>query len=248
MANPRPDTMDAETLYIELGRLLESMPNLKARGAIPIDAQRWLARAYALVLASGSEEEATEIKEHSKWIMQDVGRAESVDTVTRTMIFALAVAELKAPSAARGAFIPAGNAFDALTALGRILSSAVSDVLIVDPYMDEKTLTEFALLAAERVTMRLLADEQLHKATLGPAATRWKAQYTATRPLQVRFAPPRTLHDRLIALDNQSVWVLTQSLNAFATRSPASIVRVDPETAALKIAAYRATWDTARPA
>jgi hypothetical protein len=39
--------------------------------------------------------------------------------------------------------------------------------------------------------------------------------------------------------------VLTQSLNAFATRAPASIVRVDEETALLKIAAYQAIWATA---
>jgi hypothetical protein len=37
----------------------------------------------------------------------------------------------------------------------------------------------------------------------------------------------------LIIADNSEAWVLTQSLNAFAVRSPASIVRVDAETAAL---------------
>jgi hypothetical protein len=36
--------------------------------------------------------------------------------------------------------------------------------------------------------------------------------------------------------------VFTQSLNAFAIRSPASIVCVDDETAALKAAAYEAIW------
>jgi hypothetical protein len=35
-------------------------------------------------------------------------------------------------------------------------------------------------------------------------------------------------------------WVLTQSLNAIAQRSPASIVRADPEIAQLKVKAYNA--------
>jgi hypothetical protein len=46
-------------------------------------------------------------------------------------------------------------------------------------------------------------------------------------------------------VDGTQAWVLTQSLNAFATRAPASIVRVDDETAALKIAAYEDMWAAA---
>jgi len=55
------------------------------------------------------------------------------------------------------------------------------------------------------------------------------------------------LHDRLIVVDGKIVWTLTQSLNAFAARSPASLVRVDPETAALKVAAYEQLWKNAKP-
>mgnify|MGYP001290746529 CR=1 FL=1 len=67
--------------------------------------------------------------------------------------------------------------------------------------------------------------------------------FRAHRKPQAALA--RTLHDRLIAVDDSIVWVLTQSLNAFATRSPASIVRVDDQTAALKIAAYADVWPKA---
>ncbi|BAM92882.1 hypothetical protein S58_69160 [Bradyrhizobium oligotrophicum S58] len=40
-------------------------------------------------------------------------------------------------------------------------------------------------------------------------------------------------------------WTLTQSLKDFAARSPATIVKVDAETAALKVSAYGAIWQTA---
>jgi hypothetical protein len=72
---------------------------------------------------------------------------------------ALAIAEVRAPVAARAAFIPVGNAFDAMVAVGRILGGATRDLLIVDPYMDEKTLADFAPLAHEGIPIRLLADE-----------------------------------------------------------------------------------------
>jgi hypothetical protein len=45
-----------------------------------------------------------------------------------------------------------------------------------------------------------------------------------------------------IAVNGKVVWALTQSMNALAARPPATIVRIDPDTAALKIAAYEAMW------
>jgi hypothetical protein len=157
----------------------------------------------------------------------------------------LAVAELKAPTAAQGAFIPAGNAFDALKALGKVLGGAKGDLLIVDPYMDEKALSDFAPLALEKVSIRLLADQHSVKPSLKPALRRWVLQYGAARPAEGRLASTKILHDRLIIVDGTHVWVLTQSLNAFAARSPASIVRADPELSALKVTAYEDMWKAA---
>lgn len=113
--------------------------------------------------------------------------------------------------------------------------------------MDEKALTDFAPLAPAGVIVRLLADQQHRKPSLIPAQQRWVAQYGAARPLEVRLAPARTLHDRLIIIDDTRTWVLTQSLNAFAARSPASLVRVDDGTSELKISAYEAVWAAAEP-
>ena len=88
----------------------------------------------------------------------------------------LARAEFPAPVAAQGAFITAGNAFDALAALSKVLRLAATDLLIVDPYMDEKTLIDYAGLANAGVTIRLLADAAHVKPTLKPAAAAWRAQ------------------------------------------------------------------------
>ncbi len=53
---------------------------------------------------------------------------------------------------------------------------------------------------------------------LEPAARRWIQQYGAARPLKVRLAPKKALHDRSIFVDGTVVWTLTQSFNAFANR------------------------------
>jgi hypothetical protein len=172
---------------------------------------------------------------------------EAAEEIANILYRALAIAELNAPVSVKGAFIPAGNAFDALAAVTKVLSGATEDVLIVDPYMDEKALTDFAPLTPEGVAVRLLADHQDHKPTLRPAVERWKSQYGQKRPLAARLAGARVLHDRLIIVDGTEVWVLTQSLKDFAARSPASIVRSDSDTAALKVSAYQAIWDAARP-
>ena len=161
------------------------------------------------------------------------------------MFRALAVAELSAPASVSGTFIAAGNEFDALAAFGKVAERAKATLLVVDPYMDAKSLTDFAPLAREGVRILLLADQHYCKPTLKPAAQRWKSQFGVTRPLEVRLAPAQTLHDRLIVVDATEVWLFTQSLNAIASRSPASIVRSEGEAAALKIGAYAGIWDAA---
>jgi hypothetical protein len=109
--------------------------------------------------------------------------------------------------------------------------------------MDETALTEFGRTVPIGVMLRLLTDGARRNSALGPAAVRWVAQYRAERPLQVRLAPPKTLHDRAIFIDKTTAWTLTQSLKDFAKRSPAEIVRGD-DIAALKIAAYERIWQS----
>lgn len=146
--------IDPQALYVQLGRLVEAMPNLYEQLPLSASTQEWLGRAGALIAASGDVIDIAEFNTYvsslSKGTMQ-FHAAQDIGVVVRR---ALAKAELNAPAAAQGAFIPAGNAFDAMAAIGKILEQATRDVLIVDPYMDEKALTEFALLAPEQVAVR----------------------------------------------------------------------------------------------
>lgn len=235
----------SENLYRQLGRLLETMPDLRTCDPMSANIKQWLGRAYVLVKETGEIADTISIKNDIDKLesIYPLQRSAAVSSIHSIIYRALAAAELAAPAGLSGTFIPIGNSFDAFSAISKILAIAKMDVFIIDPYMDEVTLTEFGTAVPENIKLRLMADKNDHKATLKPAAQNWIKQYGAKRPLSVRLAPPRVLHDRAIFIDNITAYNLTQSLNAFAKRSPAEIIKAD-DTAALKIAAYREIWES----
>jgi hypothetical protein len=236
---------DAQALYVMLGRLLSEVPDLGTYEACATrSAQEWLGKAFAITESVGSVIETSALRmaisklQYASW-------ATGVKEVFASLYRTLAVLELRSPASVAGAFIPVGSRFDAFQALSKVFASARQEVLIVDPYMDESALTEFGTTVPVGVRLRLLADENAYKASLAPAAAAWMQQYGTTRPLEVRIAAPRLLHDRTVFVDGSSAWTLTQSLKDFAKRSPAEIVKAG-DTEALKIAAYGDIWATAK--
>lgn len=234
----------AEALYVQLGRLVESMPDLTVQ-PMPASTMQWLGRAHALVTEAGNTADAVYITHHTGHLHSSRYAPSAARDIAIIVHRALATAEVRAPVTAQGAFVPAGTPFDAFSAVGKVLSAAKVRLMIVDPYLDEKVLTDFAPQAAEGIALCLLADQNSVKSSLKPAVVRWSAQYGAKRQLEAKLAPPRALHDRLIIVDGNEAWDLTQSLNGFAARSPASIVRSGAEQAALKIPYYEGVWASA---
>jgi hypothetical protein len=106
-----------------------------------------LGRAVALIEAGGSTLDAIELMDAAKRLdgPHDGIRRHHSDRITQLLYRALARAELKAPAAAQGAFVPAGNVLDAFAMVGKILGEAEGDVLIVDRYANNKVLTDFAV-------------------------------------------------------------------------------------------------------
>jgi hypothetical protein len=235
--------MDAESLYRRVGRLIETAPSFIGQEALTSEQMQWLGRAGALIIESRDLLARTSFDMQMNSITGPT-RLGAFAKIMLTLYQVLGVAELRAPAAAQGAFIPANNTFDAFAAIAKILASAKTDVLIVDPYMDETVLTDYAGTVPDAASIRLLADQSTVKATLTPAATRWVTQFP-TRSLAVRMSAPNALHDRAIFVDGQKAWTLTQSIKDFAKRSPAEIVRAD-DIAALKISAYESIWNSSQ--
>jgi hypothetical protein len=235
-----------EELYLQRGALMAEMPDL-AGGPITPEMNKWLGRASAIVENHCDLTTKLGMRSACEWLATS-NRPHNAQTIAAIMHRAFYQAELDAPARVQGAFIVAGNTLDAYAAVGRVLGMAKRNVLMVDPYADVKLVTEYAVLASDTVAVRILADAAEHKNTLKPAAQKWVEQFSKTRaPLEVRLAPAKALHDRLIIVDEADAWTLGQSFNKLAERAHTSLVRADAETGARKITAYLAMWQTATP-
>ena len=237
--------VDPESLYLQLGQLATEMPQLHGNGTITPEINRWLGRASYLVreVLSSADASIFDLACNGLTMARDL----NAQTISATVYRALGAAEARAPAAVRGGFVAVGAALDALQVIGKVLSEPKREVLIVDAYMDSKVFTDFAPTAGAGVSVRLLSDSFSTKAdALRPGMTRWVQQFPG-RPIEVRLAPPRALHDRLIVADGKLVWSLTQSLKDFANRSPALVQKVDAEMATLKIDFYEQVWTNAVP-
>jgi hypothetical protein len=148
--------MSAEALYTQIGQLIAEMPDLNAMGPISADTHRWLGRAHALVSEAEGLAAEIEFKDHRNTLEQY--RQVGAERITGLLYRALATVETEVPASFAGAFIPAGNTFDAMVAATKIFALARAELLIVDPYLDEKILTQFALLAPAGVKLKLLCD------------------------------------------------------------------------------------------
>ncbi len=236
-----------ELLHAQLTLLLDEKPDLVSAGPLSADAQKWLGRAVALVEVGGDKTAAIQIAAVAKVFPEDpLIRRMSEQQVVAALHIAVARAELRLPASVRGSFIAAGSGHDAYAAVAKILASATADVLLIDAYASDKIL-EYALAAPEKISVRVLGDKADHKPSLKPAAQAWAAQYAAVRPLEVRLAPPKSLHDRLILVDGKTAWGVGQSFNALAARAHTSISHLEPEIEARKIAAYAAIWSGSGP-
>lgn len=234
--------MKPEALYGQLKAVVASAPSMKYdemrhEHRLAVEFQTWINRALVLVSEALGTVGVAEFKAAQRNLGGMRGHEEAVETIISLLYRSLAVIELELPAAAQGAFIPAGNEFDAMAAVSKIFGSAATEAMIVDPYLEGQFLIDFAHLLNEGVSVQLLSDAATVKASLAPAVARWQSQHGTTRPLEAKLAPAHSLHDRLIIVDRRDVWTVGQSFNRLARRAPTSFTKTDSDTAALKLAA-----------
>jgi hypothetical protein len=234
-----------ERLYLELGRLIAEMPEL-ASGPITPELQRWLARADSLVKSSGSMAESLQLTVALENLDGPL-RARNAETITNSLHRVLAKAELNAPSELRGSVLLIGEHCDAYMAMRQLLYTATNDALLVEPDAGGKILSDYAILAPERVTVWVLADEARYKSSLIAGVQRWQQRLGGHRNLMVRLAPANTLHERIILLDGGRAWVSGVPFSNLAKRTHTTLVRMRPEEEARKSAVYAEIWQEAEP-
>jgi hypothetical protein len=239
----------AASTYSQLGSLLANRPGLEGRGQYGDVQHQWLGRVQALVEEVGSKEDKAEVGIATGMLAAPSGRSIGNTRLMTVLYRILARAEFALPADLQGAFINVGQEFTALQAIGKVLGSATSRVLVVDPYLNATSLFDFITTVPDAIEIRLLCDSQYQtlNAQLKSAVARWQREYGAAKPIQARASAPKTLHDRLVLVDESAVWNLSQSLKDFAGRSPASLAKLDLDTAAMKFAAYDNLWRDASP-
>lgn len=243
-------TRNPEALYYQIGSLLAHAPDLLAFDKdwnLPGETIKWLGKAAALVhLAFPVSADPARFDIAAENLLKTLSPPSNAKQIILILNKVLAKLEAEVPAATKGAFVSAGAEFDAFSAIAKILGDAKHDVLIIDPYMDASTLTDFGALVAEGVLLRMLTDEATFKPALEPAGHKWMGQHGPLRPLEVRLAAPKSLHDRLVIVDKAEAWILTQSLKDFAKRAPATIQRADSELADMKTKAFTDIWDKSK--
>jgi hypothetical protein len=234
-----------ETLYFELGRLLAEMPEL-AFGPITPEVQRWLASTNSIVKSSGSLTEPLQLTVASE-NLDGPSRVRNAETITNILYRMFIQAEANAPGEVRGSVLLIGGGLDAYRAIGRLLATASSDAFLIEPDADGKILADYAILAPERTTVRLLADEAEYRPSLVGGVQRWQQRFGDNRNLMVRVASANTLFERLILLDSERGWVLGAPFTQLAKRTHSTLVRMRAEDEARKMELYAEIWEEAKP-
>jgi hypothetical protein len=228
--------MDSIALLAELRAMVDSPPRIDIRTPLSRDQMAWLGRAHALVSAWNSVEAAS-ISVSADFIAAGLypeGNLRKILTVIHRVIAAL---ELQVPTRSDQAFGP-GAVYDFLKTLRDLLSTAKQNILIVDPYLDEQIFDTYLSTIDSQVTVRLLADK--YATSLKPTHDKFISQ----KKMSVEIRISRSIHDRIVFLDNNSCWVLGQSIKDAAVSKPTYMAPLSGDIAKQKLIVYEEIWNT----
>lgn len=221
------------------------LPNIASTDAGAI---RWAGRAAALV-RQWDPVKAIMLESHWSSLISATafyaaskpGYAGKILTILHNAIASLEI-ELGGVHGAQ-VFQP-GQHYDVHKAITGGVALATASLMIVDPYLDETVVDRYLVAVQQAVGVRLLAGQ--YAAKLKPAANAFAKQHGVA--IELRKAPPKATHDRVLVVDGKLCFVLGQSIKDAAQASMTYLASLDPEASALKAAYYQAIWDVSQPA
>lgn len=238
-------SLPAEQLGALLAQTIASAPALEFDVPLTFDDERWLSRAETQIEAGGSLPDLVEFR---------VARgnlctySHSRPRIMAPLLNAFERVELYSPTSGQARFIPPGETWNGYAALVKVIQPNCTDLLIVDAYLDSSLFIDL-LPHSNATKVRCLTQKGSYHAGLWAAFGKWDGDAIGKdHPVELRYAPDRSLHDRMVIIDQKQVWLVSQSLKDIAARSPASLTPADPELAGLKAAHYDQLWSQSAPA
>lgn len=235
--------LSPEEIYLRLKALASEMPDFPSRPGGSDDVLMWIGRARAALSIVCNPLQMAAFDTAAQNLSSYIRGADNGQTIRLIFFQGLAKAEAMAPAGAQGSFIAVKSPVDAFISVQQVVAPASKSVMFIDPYMSV-AIRDFLLAVPQGVRVRLLTTPGRSSDDFPPLVTRWPAQYP-TRPLEARLAPKRRLHDRGIIVDERDAWAVSQSFKDLAATSPATVQKLDPDAAMMKIEFYSDLWDEA---
>ena len=223
-----------EHLLAEVEDVLRSMPPPSAFGRGEMEPFAWLGRAMA-VLQRWSASNAMQVTGAADELRDDNMSRVSKGYVAVLTMLQQARADLRLDVGPMATVVDHGAVFDYFDEVRKILQTAKTNLLFIDPYLDADFVPRYLAHVGGGVSIRLLTEKKL--TTLLPAVDMFVAQHHV--PVAVRSCGG--LHDRLVFVDRSSCYISGASFKDGGKNAPALLAQILDGFGALA-SIYEAKW------
>lgn len=234
--------MPSEQLALEIEDLIRTMPGPRDLSVNPDKCLPWLGRASAAMRAWNSPQSIL----HFEPLVRTVSSGGKFDpsAMRRNILVQLHQSQSDLRLRTTGPLsigIDSGRVFDYFDEVRKLIESAKTDLLFVDPYLDAEFVSRYLPHVSDGTIVRLLARERL--ASLKSAVTAFSAQTSIV--VEVRSAP--AFHDRYVFVDGLSCYQSGASFKDGARKTPTTLTQITDAFLVVQ-ATYENLWSQATTA
>lgn len=229
-------TLSPERALVEIDELLRTLPEADQflHPSVYPDAAPWSGRFTAVMRAisfpMGASAGAAVIGLEATYSV-DMARNRCISLLHEARYSI--VLQMPAPTSIQ---IGAKAPFDYFDEVRKLVSTSVSDLLFVDPYLDPSFIGRYMPHVAGGVKVRLLGSKGV------PALASSATMFTTQSGLAIEVRQTSSaLHDRFVFVDGRSCYQSGASFKDGGTKAPATIAQIVDAFAAVQ-ATYEGLW------
>ena len=218
-------TLPPEQLLLELQDVIRSMPGPRDFGANPDMCIPWLGRASAAMSKWDSMRSLAHFEPEIRQYSNLQANRDRVNFVPfrQTLLLLLHQAENDLRLKTAGPLsigVTTGRVFEYFDELRKLIESARTDLLFVDPYIDAEFVSRYLPLVPVGTNVRILTRERL--AALKPSVVAFAAQTGCS--IEVRTIAG--FHDRYLFVDGQACYQSGASFKDGAKKAPTVLIQI----------------------